>query len=232
MGLHAYCVVPAARTCGTTGIAGAPVRGVALPPLAVWTSEHGHRPAATLAAARAHDAVIRAAHDEQLTPVPLRFGQWFEDEAHLVAAVAERVPGWSALLEELAGTVELGVRVTDPTTTASAVPGTVTHDPVTHEPVASGTEYMEVLLDRHRAAAAVQARRAAVLDALRSALGALVQKEYVAPDPGPGTLLSVAYLVRRATLRACQAAIDTVPERFAELRFHVSGPWPPYSFVA
>jgi hypothetical protein len=42
----------------------------------------------------------------------------------------------------------------------------------------------------------------------------------------------VAYLVRRATLRACQAAIDTVPERFAELRFHVSGPWPPYSFVA
>jgi hypothetical protein len=221
MGLHAYCVVPEQRIPHHPGIGGARVQAVPMSPVAVWTSEHAHRPVATVEAARTHDAVIRAALDEHSTPVPLRFGQWFEDAPRLVAAVREKVPGWSALLEQLAGTVEMGVRVIGTAPAAAPVPTAGT-----------GTDYMHALRERHHAAAAAQAQRDAVLATLRDTLGPLVEREFVEPGPEGASVLSVAYLVRRARLAHYHDALASLPDRLAPLHIHATGPWPPYSFVA
>lgn len=221
MGLHAYCVVPEQRSPHHRGIDGAAVQAVPMSPVAVWTSEHAHRPVATVEAARTHDAVIRAALDERSTPVPLRFGQWFEDAPHLVAAVREKVPGWSALLEQLAGTVEMGVRVTGTAPAPGPMPA-----------AGSGTEYMHALLERHHAVSTLQAQRAELLATLRESLGPLVEREFVEPGPEGASVLSVAYLVRRARLARYHDALASLPERLAPLHIHTTGPWPPYSFVA
>lgn len=222
MGLHAYCVVAEQRIPQGPGIGGAPVHAVPLSQVAVWTSEHLHRPVATVEAARTHDAVIRAALDERSTPVPLRFGQWFEDAPHLVAAVRDRVPGWCALLAELAGTVEMGVRVTGTAPAAAPVP----------PDASSGTAYMHALLERHHAVATLQARRDEVLAVLRHTLGPQVEREFIEPGPEGDSVLSVAYLVRRARLARYRDALASLHERLAPLRVHTTGPWPPYSFVA
>ena len=91
MGIYAYCVVPSGHEIppGLSGLCGVEVAEFSTSGVAVWVTR-GPRPDGGVDAIRIHNAVVEAAVTEEVTPVPLRFGQWLDDESELQKAVAEK----------------------------------------------------------------------------------------------------------------------------------------------
>lgn len=224
MGLHLYCVTPAAHLPDdVVGLDDAPIRAVIVADLAVWVSDAAAPARASMETARRHHEVVEAAMRE-VTPVPLRFGQWIADEAGVRERAAGRAPEWTALLAELAGAAEYGVRIIDP-----RLPETV--QDVRPQQVKSGRSYLEAIAGREAALArrADEGRRIAAQ--VEHAVRAHVLRSRIdAPATARG-LASVAFLVRRSGEEAYQAALTAAIEAHAPMRFLTSGPWPPYSFA-
>ena len=222
MGLHLYCITAAEHASlppgGVQGVEDAPVRSVAYGALAALVSEHGARPAASLAAIRVHNQVVAGAMDDRCTPVPIRFGQWLDDDAAVRAALRTDETRWNALLRRFAGCAEFAIRIFDPDQRVQAAqprPGT-------------GREYMAALAARRTGPAARQAEATAPLrDALRDVAAA----EVVEPLRTPHGVASVAYLVHRAQFDAYHTALERVRTSLPHFRYLSTGPWPPYSFV-
>jgi hypothetical protein len=226
-----YCIVPAGHPlpAGLEGVGNAPVDTVgATDGLDIWLSPIDRRPDSTADAARTHHHVVAAAMDRRTTPVPLRFGQLFADEAAAAAAVARHAARWAGLLQQFAGKAEYGVRIS---LTGPAQAGEVEGAARDVRPAArhSGMAYMADVAARH--AAIDQAREEAErLSACLTADG-VVADSRASPSSGAG-LLSLAHLVAWSDAEAYHAfmkkVLDTNRRRFA---IHCTGPWPPYSFV-
>jgi hypothetical protein len=70
-----------------------------------------------------------------------------------------------------------------------------------------------------------------VAEIVHRALGPHALDERRTIMPGPRIALRVAYLLLPAGVSDFQAAFDDARRTQPELRFLLSGPWPPYSFV-
>jgi hypothetical protein len=224
MGLHLYCVTPAGVLPRTIeGLDEAPVRAIEIAGLAVWVSAAEAPPRASVEAARRHHAVVEAAMRE-VTPVPLRFGQWLDDEAGVRERAAARAPEWNALLAELAGTAEYGVRIVDPRLSPAV-------RDVRPQHAESGRAYLEAIAGRDaaRSRKADEGRR--VAEQLEEALRPHVLRSRVDALDTPRGLAAAAFLVRRPEADAYGAALARAIASHAPLRFLTSGPWPPYSFA-
>lgn len=227
MGAHAYCIVRAdsASAAQVTGIAGVTVELAAAGRIGCWLSVHGAKPAVSVAAVRDHDTVVRAAMSEAHTPVPLRFGQWFADREAAGAAVAADAARWHSLLDRFEGAAEYGIRVDveELADTARDVrPG----------PVDTGTAYMAALA--RRAADAAERRREGdtVAAWILERLGPLARESRTEPLNAGGGLINLAVLVAWPDASAYHSVVRDARATRADLRFLVSGPWPPYSFVS
>jgi hypothetical protein len=223
--LHAYCILPAERppAADLRGIDGARVEAVVAAGVLCWVSSLEVAPSATPDALRAHNAVVTAAMDRTVTPVPLRFGQLFTSRETLAEAMAERSAEWHRRLEQFAGHAEYGVRVTD-------AAGPQARD-VRAAPRGSGTAYMQALarqradeVHRHEEGARVAAR---VLEET----GALVAAARAEPLAGPPALVSLAHLVAWKDVDDYHAVLRRMQARMTPVRLLFTGPWPPYSFV-
>lgn len=224
MGLHLYCIVPAGHgVAPLAGIEGRPVRSLEGAGLGVWTSEHPTRPRPAIETVRAHNAVVEAAITDQVTPVPVRFGQWLDSEAAATAAVAEGADHYATLLEEFAGAVEFGVRILEPELERS--PRQRPRE------VPSGRQYMAALAERSRTDRVLRRRGEEVAARLEAALGPIVRRARTDPLESNHGLVSTAYLVGRHDFGRFHARMRTFRAQSPELRFLTSGPWPPYSFV-
>lgn len=222
MGAYLYCVLPAgvgSVPAALRGIDDATVEAVPLGDLSVWLSRLEQRPDATLDRVRAHNGVIEAAASGEATPVPLRFGQWVADEQQLAGAIGARAEPLARTLERIAGAVEFGVRIADPAKVAAGAVPTPAES--------TGREYLERLAERDR----LDPRGEDLARQLRGATAGLVREERVEPLPSAHGLVTVAHLVDRKDIAAYRAAVTGFRDRFGDLRFLISGPWPPYSFV-
>jgi hypothetical protein len=223
MGLHAYCITPAAGQDSAaaapqaTGIDGVPVRIVVANGLALWVTDHDNSPGADVAAVQQHNAVVVAAMTDAVTPIPLRFGQWFGSDAAARDALRTSHEKWAGLLERFAGAVEYGVRVFEPDRAAETTSAAVT-----------GAQYMASLAQRARAEST---REHEALAALRAATAGLVMDERVEPLRTAHGVVSVAHLLHASHADAYRAAVDGVGAVMTRLRLLSSGPWPPYSFI-
>ncbi len=224
MGLHLYCVTPADhKPSGVPGLDDAPVTTIDADDLAVWVSPAAAPIRASVEAVQRHHAVIEAAM-QQVTPVPLRFGQWLADEADVRTRTAARAAEWRTQLAELAGTAEYGVHIIDPRLSAPA-------RDVRPEPTDSGRAYLEALAG-HRAEHARRSAAGRVIAAeLESELGPTVVGSRVEALETAHGLASVAFLVRRDSATDYRDALARAVAARRELRFLTSGPWPPYTFV-
>lgn len=221
MGLYLYCVAPPdhPEPAAVAGIDGAPVHALDTAALRTWVSPFDAPPTASLEHVRAHNAVVEAA-TEVSTPLPMRFGQWFESEAELRAVLEERNERLTRGLERVRGAVEFGVRVLDPgATEEERAPDR-----------SSGRAYMEGLARREEVAEASRRRGAQVAAALRTSLGELVRDQRVRPGGRDG-LVAIVHLVARHDTGGYSTAVDTFAHRQPDLRFVRSGPWPPYGFA-
>jgi len=225
VGYHLYCLVPpgARPSKGLAGIDGAPVTGLDEGPLGLWVSEMETAPRPTVDGIRAHDRVIRAAMDAGSTPLPMRFGQWFSNRRRLVDRLEEKGAAYQAALADLEGSVEMGVRIVDPSE--------ILRDSLREQSAGSGREFMEGLARLQRESRGRDELAQALAEDLRKRLGAVARRERVEPlEPGLG-VVSIAHLVARSEVTAYRQVVENAGRDRPDLSYHRTGPWPPYSFV-
>jgi hypothetical protein len=237
MGLHLYCIAPAAHLpTGVVGIGGAPVRGIPCGDLTLWVSAHDAPAAASMDAIKAHNTVVTAGMTAEVTPVPLRFGQYFSDEADAIASISTSHEKWQALLLRIAGAVEYGVRVFEPEReTAEEAGGSPARDPSIEERDSAavpgggpGSRYLAALAQRKRGP---EAAARAVLESMAKEMDGLLLEQRSQPLRTEHGVLSVAHLLHPREAAQYQAALERVRAQLPHLRLLSSGPWPPYSFV-
>jgi hypothetical protein len=223
--LYAYCILPEGRQPPETltGIAGTRVTAVAAGGVSCWTSHLHESPAGGAGVARQHNAVVVAAMDREVTPVPLRFGQLFPDRDALVEGVTARSDDWIELLGRFAGRAEYGVRVAR--THADAARD------VRAAGAESGTAYMAALARRHADETGRREEGARIDRLIRERAGSLIADARVEPAAGAEGIASLAYMVAWKDADAYHALLENIRSEMSGLRFLYTGPWPPYSFV-
>lgn len=226
-GVYLYGIVrPAAAPAPpAAGIDDAVVELAAAGGIGWWLSCHEARPAITESAVRRHNDVVRSAMSGTHTPVPLRFGQWFSDVDAARDAVAADPARWDRLLDRFVGAAEYGVRI------ARREHADAARD-VRPASAGSGTAYMAALARRNADIAQRRLDGAAAAAWLLDRIGSLARESRPEPlDAGDG-LVNLALLVAWADAAAYDTVIAQARLDRADLRFLVSGPWPPYSFVS
>ena len=225
-GVYPYCVLTAGYDppAGLRGLSDRPVEGRDIGPFTVWTSLEPSLPRPDLESISRHHAVVRAASDSE-TPLPVRFGAWVPDHEALVRRIERHRGELEVALAAVQGRAEFGLTIEDDgaATLGTAGSGKVPED---------GRAYMRELSCHYAGRRRNRERRDAVLESLRESLAELRLEERVR-RLGPPGLLSVAHLVARSHEVRYRALVEGfVRERARGIRVHLSGPWPPYSFVS
>ena len=225
MGVHIYCIVARGQQPDgeLAGVGGATVLAAHAPRLAVWYSEHDAPPAADEAAIRAHHAIVQTAMTPERTPVPVRFGQWFAGVHAALEQVAAEETKWLEHLTCFAGCAEFGVRI------AANMEGMTAQD--VQAPRTSGTAYMTALARRHADAQGWRVQGEAIAMRVHDALTGIIIADRVEIRVAAG-LVRLAHLVARQREGEYHGVIDAIRRSRSDLRFSLTGPWPPYSFVA
>jgi predicted xylose isomerase-like sugar epimerase len=180
-------------------------------------------------AAVAHNAVVeRFIAADAVLPIKV-FTIFTSDER----ALAQTRSDWErieALLRGMTGLVEWGLRLMFDQRKAPAA--------ATTSRAASGRHYL-LAKQRHHAATAthtrlVRQRTAGVVTALAAIASDVRQRPLAtAATSGSRLLLDAAFLVPRTRERRFRAAVAQQTRRLAPEGYavHLSGPWPPYSFI-
>jgi hypothetical protein len=230
--LHGYCVRHAgdpAPDPTLTGVTGAGVRLLEDEDLGIWVSDVEHRPGLVEEHLREHDRVVRSAL-RSCTPLPLRFGATFADDAAALSVLRERREQFSASLAELANRVEMGVRISLAAGGHSTTPSSRPGDTVARAP-RTGREYLEARRREMDTAASESAVAQEALDRVEtgfSDLGLPSRREIM---PQEGVLGLVAHLVHRQEVGNYRQRVIQLKDTLPELDLVASGPWAPYSFV-
>lgn len=235
MSTYLYCVLAPAGAeavpTGLSGIAGAPVRALTAPGLGsleAWVAtvdEDALRVSGRALAAQAlgHNEVVDAALATGRTPAPARYGSRFPDDAACLADLTRRAGELRAILDHVAGTVEIPTLLVPNELTKPSIEKPNSSD------AAAGRRYLESIRlritdeTRRRSTAEREASR------LRASVGDLVRDE--AWSFTPAGVMSIAHLVSRGAVDRYREAIATfVPvENFRVVR---GEPRAPYSFAS
>lgn len=173
--------------------------------------------------ALAHHEVVRSI-TEQTTPLPARFGTVVTIE-QLRNYVSTNQQAIKAKLAHLRGRVEMNVRMIH----------SITRADMPQEPENAGGPGTAFLLEkrseilREEAGAAQKGQLSAWL---REKLGDLIKEEKISVTPSETVILARAdHLIDRANIQEYRTKMARAVEERPEIRFMVSGPWPPYSFA-
>lgn len=234
---------PATLT-GITGMDGAPVRAVraaglvavvSAAPLGEYGEEALRRNLEDLAwlerAARAHHAVVDALSRAGAV-VPARLATVHRDDDRVARVLTERRDELAATLARLDGREEWGVK-------GYVVPGAV---PRSAEPAGGGGAGAAYLRRRRAQLTAREEGQRIAADAAAAAHNALAGYAVAARRHAPqdrrlsgaptAMVLNGAYLIDRTALDGFSDLVGSLADRHPELRLELTGPWPPYSFVA
>lgn len=236
MRVYAYCVRRAGEPPpepGVRGVLGAEVARVEGEGVGLWVSRVEAAPPAEAERLREHDRVVRAAL-RTATPLPLRFGTLFGDEAAAFAVLAPRRDALLAALRRVEGRVEMGAALLWDAAAAreEVLAGRPELRPLEREP-AGGREYLEARRRERALEEALRGRADGLLQALSAALAdALPGAEEVrAVAAGAEVAGTVAWLVQRSQVFTFRAAAERAAEALPGVTLRISGPWAPYSFV-
>jgi hypothetical protein len=224
------------RLSGLAGVGGEPVRAVAEADLSavvgsVDAAAFGEDSLASLLADVTSIEMIGRAHHEVVASVasdfpvvPLRLATTYPDDVTVRALLAEHRAELAGLLASLSGSQEWGVKVYLKPAARDADGG-----PAAGSPRGAGAAPGQELF-WHAAEAGAQEIDRALSDI------AIATRRHPSPylrfgDPDGWMVLNGIYLL--ATERAAEFAGITqrLTEEHAALQVHVTGPWPPYSFV-
>ena len=227
MKLYAYCLTEDIDALPETlqGIGGAEVRLFKTANFSLLVSDFtGDVVPVNRENALAHASVVQGMLD-RTTPLPFRFGT-LGTEDQLLSYVAARQDALLAKLAQVRGCVEMNVKIISD----REVPQVV--DQVAEKP---GTSFLlqkqqEILGGEARAA---EAKR--VAGWLEGVLREYVRETRINTDFRDKLLVAGAHLVERDLVERYRLKLKETREEARterpELKFLVSGPWPPYSFA-
>lgn len=226
MGVYGYCVVPGEHEVphDLKGLHGAGVRAHSIDDLAVIISEID-RPEPTAEHVQQHNSAIEGVVTEEVTPVPLRFGQWAPDAGMFEKVVRENAAWYHERLKAFAGALEFGLRAVRPDMRQEA-------RDVRIAPAATGREYMNALREKVVAERGHSEEAEQVRQGISEILGAFVREERVEEARTPHGVVTVSHLVSRQHFDAYREHAQRLRTRYPDMRFLVSGPWMPYSFAS
>ncbi len=221
------------------GVGGRPVYQVAHRGLSVALSQIG--PAdldPDIPRVRAYERVVLSYHHRGAV-VPMRYGCVVEQESQAIQLLEEHGPRYEALLQELDGCVEMGLRVLLPSGPwAAVIPGgpegsREVAGPPPPAPAAAADRLGLAYLTARKAHYASQDRwtteyRQAAARCQEQFTGLYVKCTTEAPSPRL-PLLSLYFLVPRPAVESFRQAFRQLTES-EPARLLLSGPWPPYNF--
>jgi hypothetical protein len=168
------------------------------------------------------------------TVVPMKLFTLFAGDARAVEHIAGQRERLERLLSRVAGCREWGVRVhlderrARKTVAAGKAPPSG----------GTGTAFLQQKRRQQEASRQAVARAQARAEEVHTALAArargVVRREQLAAEPGERLLLDAAFLVPESDAAAFEAEVGRGSEALARLGCEtiLTGPWPPYNFVA
>ena len=235
MTTHLYCVLPqevdATVPPGLSGLAGAEVRALPVDGLVAWVSDVSRGVELSYEGVRAHDAVVEAALGTGSTPVPVRFGQRFDDDDACRAAIASKAASVESLLADMQGYVEMTLIITPSTRRMIRDLEPVIPEVLEPEVRGSGRKYLETLRKREMATGAVRQAIDELAQILDEAVGRIARRVAMHDTVTPLPLRTISHLVARGDITRYHDALARV-QAGREFRFLVIGPRAPYSFSA
>jgi hypothetical protein len=168
--------------------------------------------------------------------LPVRFGTVLPDADAVVGVLAKHSTILEAEMARLGDKVELGLTVLwsqslegdeesgggDNDTPAA---GQVT------QAQGAGARYLQARLAEHRREARAQMRARALARDLDTLLSPYVLEHRLAILSTPRLPVRASYLLDPARVQGFQETFEGLRRMHPDLRFLLSGPWPPYSFV-
>lgn len=203
--------------CGSLAILASPID-----PSASWI----HAP--TVETVLAFKSVVDRAFD--VGPViPLRFGTVVDSPSRALAVVSKKQSRYQALLEDLEGKAEVGLRLSMASRGAERgeAGGKRDADKVPGAGDRPGTSY---LLSRRRRLHRARQRVERAVAPFRDGLASLTVAMTASAPEDAGAPVSVAFLILRTQEAAFRSRVKAITAPDVD-RVDVVGPWPPYSFV-
>ena len=226
MKLYPYCFAAGIdRLNGTSpGVSGARVRLIKIDDIAAVVSFcRAKLVPVTRKNALAHAAAVRSVF-RQTTPLPFRFGTLVTEE-ELRSYVKTHRQALKAQLAHVRGCAEMNLRVSGPRPSAPPAP-------VHASPIGPGTKFLLEKRKEFRGEEWRTAQKAELSGWLAETLGKLIREEKINIVPAERAVLArVDHLVEWVNIPEYRAKMaEAIAER-PEIRFMLSGPWPPYSFA-
>ena len=220
MPTYLYCVrsKPVDPPAGLIGIDGGMVRPIDASGLRAWVSDVEGSVAATIDRVQSHDAVCAHALDASDTPLPIRFGQTFADDASVAHAVMAREGALRARLERVDGCVEMRVVVRHGRESR----------PEEAAPLGPGTAFLQRLAREGRADLAREVGCEEIRHAIRTVAASLIVDQQ--PCESARGVSYFPLLVRRSAVAELRAAVVDIAGR-GRVELSVLGPFAPYSFA-
>ena len=233
MATYLYCVRsdPVAPPEWLVGVDGHRVRGVEAGDLLAWVSDtSGPTLEPSVDRVKAHDAVCAAALEDGDTPLPVRFGQVFADDAAATAGIDSRADALRARIMRISGCVELRVVIARARSAGQADELPLPDDPSSNadQPEGPGTAFLKRLARAGRAELAREIGCEEVRHSIRSAAKALIVDQH-----GCEMARGLAYfplLVKREDVDEFREIVTTALSSQA-IDLSVLGPFAPYSFA-
>jgi hypothetical protein len=169
----------------------------------------------------AYERVVEAIHARQAV-IPLRYGCVMESESAVIRFLEDHCQEYQALLSRLLGMTEMGIRVLWP-----ARPGVLPS-----VPSSPGAAYLMSLRNRYNSANALAPEEAQLADRIVGLLsGCSTEQRREVSSSSQGRLVSLYFLTPKTYAdQFRQKSRQIYPPSGAKLL--LSGPWPPYNFVA
>jgi Gas vesicle synthesis protein GvpL/GvpF len=227
MKLYVYCLLEGIVHLDRLpqGISNAPVRLLPIDDLAVLVSEFDNDAVAvTRETALAHATVVRSVLD-RTTPLPFRFGTLVSEE-QLRSYISARKPALENNFALVRDCVEMSVKI------IWNVSNNNEPEQLSPERQGAGARFLEekrreILGNEQRSAEAAE-----LAGWLHENIGELIRDEQVTVRPSEKLVLAAAHLVERNKIRQYREKIAEACAKRPDLRFLLSGPWPPYSFAS
>jgi Gas vesicle synthesis protein GvpL/GvpF len=181
-------------------------------------------PAATPAALRRHDAVVRRIAGTVDAILPIRFGSVVADATAAARLLAPRASELGGRLGQVRGHEQMTLRLFD--TRGPGRPRAGVADRAARRGLGPGARYLAAR--RH----CLDPGGDPALGPLRALLHELVADERVQRHATPPLVASVYHLVPRDRRAQYRRRVARAAATLAPLRLTVSGPWPPYAFGA
>lgn len=179
----------------------------------------------------AYEKVIESFYRDR-TVIPMSYGCVFEKEAQVLQLLEERGKQYKALLKDLEGCVEMGIRVLlENVERAERQARRRIHHSPSCIPPTTGAAYLAAQRERYKTADQMSLEESRMLEKIYSPLSGLFARSKEESSSLAGhRLLSLCFLVPRNSLECFRRAFRYI--RLNEYaRLLLSGPWPPYNFV-